>query len=79
MPDTGTRDDVAGDVVVRLAVRARLARLSVRQRAVVVLRSFEDRSVQDATRVVGCSGRTPCRSCRSPTGWRRWAAGPARA
>ncbi|XVS61434.1 SigE family RNA polymerase sigma factor [Actinosynnema sp. CA-299493] len=55
VPDTVTRDDVAGDAVVRLAVRGRLARLSSRQRAVVVLRFFEDCSVEEAARVLGCS------------------------
>lgn len=55
VPDTVTRDDVEGDAVVRLAVRARLARLSSRQRAVVVLRYFEDCSVEEAARALGCS------------------------
>lgn len=48
-------NDTADATVLRLAVRARLAQLTRRQRAVVVLRFFEDLAPADVAEVLGCS------------------------
>jgi RNA polymerase sigma factor (sigma-70 family) len=47
--------DGADDVVRRLTVLAALARLPARQRAVIVLRYYEDRTEADIARLLGCS------------------------
>ncbi|GIG67969.1 SigE family RNA polymerase sigma factor [Phytomonospora endophytica] len=46
------------DVALRLTVRDALLSLSPKQRAVVVLRFFEDRSVAEAAAILGCSPGT---------------------
>ena len=51
-PATG---DVAVDVVTRLAVRNLLAALTERQRAVVVLRLFDDLSEAQVAQILGCA------------------------
>jgi RNA polymerase sigma factor (sigma-70 family) len=47
--------DGADEVVRRLAMLAALARLPARQRAVIVLRYYEDRTEADTARLLGCS------------------------
>ncbi|MFG1887132.1 SigE family RNA polymerase sigma factor [Micromonospora sp. NPDC049051] len=42
------------DVDLRLALRSALARLTVRQRAVLVLRYYEDRTEADTAELLGC-------------------------
>lgn len=53
-PEVGGRNP-GGDVETRLMVRRALARLTVKQRAVLVLRFYEDRSEIDTARLLGCS------------------------
>ncbi|WP_433347045.1 SigE family RNA polymerase sigma factor [Micromonospora sp. CA-111912] len=45
---------VADDTDLRLVLRAALARLTVRQRAVLVLRYYEDRSEAETAELLGC-------------------------
>ena len=47
--------DETGDIDRRVVLRAALARLTPRQRAVLVLRFFEDRSESQTAAVLGCS------------------------
>ena len=47
--------DVADDAAVRLSVQAALRRLSRRQRAVVVLRYFDDLTESQTATVLGCA------------------------
>jgi RNA polymerase sigma-70 factor (sigma-E family) len=54
VPET-VADDGADGAVRRIVVRRALARLTARQRAVLVLRFYEDRSVADAAGILGCS------------------------
>jgi len=54
---TGVRDD-ADDLATRLTLLEALARLTPRQRAVLVARFYEDRTEVDAARVLGCSVNT---------------------
>ncbi|SFR21379.1 RNA polymerase sigma-70 factor, sigma-E family [Lentzea waywayandensis] len=55
VPDVLAGLDHADDVTSRTVVLAGLARLSRQQRAVLVLRFFEDRSVADTAAVLKCS------------------------
>lgn len=55
LPDSPVSVDVASDVAVRLAVRSALASLTPRQRAVVVLRVFDDLSEVQVAQVLGCA------------------------
>ncbi|GAA2997842.1 SigE family RNA polymerase sigma factor [Actinokineospora diospyrosa] len=55
LPEVAGAADHAEDVSRRLVVDAGMARLSKRQRAVLVLRYFEDRTVEDTAVVLGCS------------------------
>jgi RNA polymerase sigma-70 factor (sigma-E family) len=57
VPDRPARDEV-GAAVDRLALAAALTRLSQRQRAVLYLRFYEDRSEADTARLLGCSTGT---------------------
>jgi RNA polymerase sigma-70 factor (sigma-E family) len=50
--------DVAGEVATRLVVRDLLAKLTRRQRAVVVLRLFDDLSEAQVARILGCAPGT---------------------
>ena len=54
----GAGPDGTDDVATALVVRAALARLAPRQRAVLVLRFFEDRSEAEAAAVLRCSVST---------------------
>ncbi len=51
----GVEPDFADASVRKLALRQALARLTPRQRAVIVLRFFEDMSEVDTAEVLGCS------------------------
>jgi RNA polymerase sigma-70 factor (sigma-E family) len=55
VPDRAGGDDPAGSVSLRLALRAALLQLSARQRAVLVLRFFEDRTEREIADVLGVS------------------------
>jgi len=55
LADRPAPGDVAVDVVTRLAVRNLLAALTERQRAVVVLRLFDDLSEAQVAQILGCA------------------------
>jgi RNA polymerase sigma-70 factor (sigma-E family) len=55
VPDRRATPDTSAGTVRRLVLKQALARLTGRQRAVVVLRYFEDLSEVDTARVLGCS------------------------
>jgi RNA polymerase sigma factor (sigma-70 family) len=54
VPDSAAPGDVAAEVAVRPAVRSALAMLTQRQRAVVVLRVFDDLSEVQVAQVLDC-------------------------
>ncbi|WP_458243261.1 SigE family RNA polymerase sigma factor [Streptomyces sp. MAI_2237] len=54
-PDSGAGRDGAADADLRLLMRGALARLTARQRTVLVLRYFEDLPEADVARILGCS------------------------
>jgi RNA polymerase sigma-70 factor (sigma-E family) len=54
VPDGQAPGDVAAEVAVRVAVRAALGSLTGRQRAVLVLRVFDDLPEAQAAQVLGC-------------------------
>jgi RNA polymerase sigma factor (sigma-70 family) len=58
VPDVPSPIDEAGQSTERLALLAALARLTPRQRAVIVLRFYEDLSVQQTAEMLGCSPGT---------------------
>jgi RNA polymerase sigma-70 factor (sigma-E family) len=59
LPDRpGHPHDEMGQAVTRLTLRQALERLSARQRAVLILRYFEDLSVEETAVVLGCSAGT---------------------
>jgi RNA polymerase sigma-70 factor (sigma-E family) len=58
VPETAARDDVGEDVPRRLAVESALAVLSPRQRAVVVLRFYEDLGVEQTAAALGVTAGT---------------------
>jgi RNA polymerase sigma-70 factor (sigma-E family) len=58
LPDVGGRHDEADDAVRRMMLERALRRLTHKQRAVIVLRFFEDLSPEDAAEVLGCSAGT---------------------
>jgi RNA polymerase sigma-70 factor (sigma-E family) len=58
MPDRPGADDPAGSVSLRLALRGALLQLSVKQRAVLVLRFFEDRTESEIADLLGVSAGT---------------------
>ena len=47
--------DIAAEIAVRMAIRNALASLTARQRAVLVLRVFDDLSEAQVARVLDCS------------------------
>ncbi|MEH0530027.1 SigE family RNA polymerase sigma factor [Streptomyces stelliscabiei] len=53
-PESGAADGAAG-VELRLVMRGALARLTARQRTVLVLRYFEDLPEGEVARILGCS------------------------
>ena len=55
VPDAPAPGDVASDVAVRLVVRGALASLTARQRAVLVLRVFDDLSEVQVAQVLDCA------------------------
>jgi RNA polymerase sigma-70 factor (sigma-E family) len=55
LPEPGTDADAGSDSELRIALWAALGRLTKRQRAVVVLRYFEDLPEADVARLLGCS------------------------
>ncbi len=55
VPESAVSRDVAEDVAVRLAIRAALGSLTSRQRAVVVLRIFDDLSEAQVAQVLDCA------------------------
>jgi len=55
VPDSAAPGDVAAEVAVRVAVRSALGALTDRQRAVVVLRVFDDLSEVQVAQVLGCA------------------------
>ncbi|AGZ38725.1 SigE family RNA polymerase sigma factor [Actinoplanes friuliensis] len=56
--DRAAPGDLAGDVALRDDLRTALDQLGPRQRAVLVLRYLEDRSVDEVAEVLGCSAGT---------------------
>ncbi|GGK79129.1 hypothetical protein Sme01_22180 [Sphaerisporangium melleum] len=57
-PDAQRSDHGESDTLHRIALREALAKLAPRQRAVVVLRFYEDRTVQETAEMLGCSPGT---------------------
>jgi RNA polymerase sigma-70 factor (sigma-E family) len=55
LPEHRAVGDITDDAVRRVVLRQALARLTPRQRAVIVLRYFEDMSEVDTAQVLGCS------------------------
>ncbi len=58
LPETRPAPDPAADVAVRLALQLALLRLTARQRAVLVLRFYEDLTETATARELGCSVST---------------------
>lgn len=54
-PDVGARSDDSAAAELRLLIRGALARLTPRQRTVLVLRYFEDLPEAEVARILGCS------------------------
>jgi len=55
IPDREAAGDLAAEVTVRLAVRSALGSLTARQRAVLVLRVFDDLSEAQVAQVLDCA------------------------
>jgi RNA polymerase sigma-70 factor (sigma-E family) len=55
LPDRPAPGDVAADIVVRVAMRGALGSLTDRQRAVIVLRIFDDLPEAQVALVLGCA------------------------
>ncbi|EFL22362.1 MULTISPECIES: SigE family RNA polymerase sigma factor [Streptomyces] len=55
LPDTPAREDGTGAAELRILVRRALARLTIRQRAMLVLRYFEDCPEREVAELLGCS------------------------
>src|SRR5215472_14837118 len=58
IPDSPTPQDLATEVAVRIVVRKALGSLTHRQRAVLVLRVFDDLSTAQVAQVLDCSAGT---------------------
>ena len=57
-PELPSDEDLAGSVVARVALKSALGALPPRQRACVVLRYFDDLSVEDTAALLGCTEGT---------------------
>ncbi|MFE5190487.1 SigE family RNA polymerase sigma factor [Streptomyces sp. NPDC056628] len=55
LPEPGSEPDASAAAELRLLMRGALARLTPRQRTVLVLRYFEDLPEADVARILGCS------------------------
>lgn len=55
LPDAAGREDAAGAAELRILVRRALARLTARQRTMLVLRYFEDCPEGEVAELLGCS------------------------
>jgi RNA polymerase sigma-70 factor (sigma-E family) len=55
LPDGPSSDDVAAEAVRRVAVRSALGALTDRQRAVLVLRVFDDLTEAQTAHILGCA------------------------
>ena len=55
LPDTPAREDGTGAAELRILVRRALTRLTARQRAMLVLRYFEDCPEREVAELLGCS------------------------
>jgi len=55
LPERGSSGDLAGESALRIALAQALDRLSSKQRAVLVLRYYEDLPETDAAAILGCS------------------------
>jgi RNA polymerase sigma factor (sigma-70 family) len=55
VPDSHAPDDMAAEVAARLAVRSALQSLTARQRAVLVLRIFDDLPEAQVALLLGCA------------------------
>jgi RNA polymerase sigma-70 factor (sigma-E family) len=55
LPDTQAAGDMAAEVTVRIAVQGALKSLTARQRAVLVLRVFDDLPEAQVAHVLGCA------------------------
>ncbi len=55
LPDSAAPGDLAADTVTRIAVRGALGSLTDRQRAVIVLRVFDDLTEVQTAQVLGCA------------------------
>ena len=55
VPDSAAPGDVAADLAARMAVRSALGSLTARQRAVVVLRVFDDLPEAQVAQVLNCA------------------------
>jgi len=55
VPDSPAPGDVAAEVAVRMAVRTALGSLTAKERAVLVLRVFDDLSEVQVAQVLGCA------------------------
>jgi RNA polymerase sigma-70 factor (sigma-E family) len=53
-PERGAHGDVAADSALRLTLAGVLGQLTVRQRAVVILRYYEDRPEAEVAEILGC-------------------------
>jgi RNA polymerase sigma-70 factor (sigma-E family) len=64
IPEPQPVPDSSETTAVRLTLRAALARLTARQRAVLVLRFYQDLTEVQAAAVLGCSANTVKTQCR---------------
>lgn len=55
LPGPSTIDDLSGTSAVRIAVAKALSQLTVKQRAVIILRYFEDLPESEVAVILGCS------------------------
>ncbi|MER6950038.1 SigE family RNA polymerase sigma factor [Nonomuraea sp. NPDC000554] len=70
-PESGRGRDTGDESLHRLALRDALLRLTRRQRAVLVLRFYEDRSIEETAYLLGCSPGTVKSQTNHALGWLR--------